>query len=114
MRKKEKKLRVISICLPEEVISQLDHLAEKADMSRSKLISNLVEVVTPDLIRCDKIGLWKFNILLRDFQEACKQWVCSCIEEPGYVGQVDAPDSICTEQGFVPLDQYINSLSKSP
>ena len=72
------KFRKITFHCPEDVAVRLDWLAEKADIPRSKLILNMVEVCVGYAEKTEKVGILQMSLLLRDagekLKEVAKKW----------------------------------------
>ena len=72
------KFRKITFHCPEDVAVRLDWLAEKADIPRSKLILNMVEVCVGYAEKTEKVGILQMSLLLRDagekLIEVAKKW----------------------------------------
>ena len=64
----------ITFRCPKEVAERLNRLAEKADIPRSKLISNIVDEVSKDLETCGKVGILQFTLIIRDMNQSLKKW----------------------------------------
>ena len=62
----------IPVKLSEEFIGQLDQLAERADISRHKLMQNFIKVELQELVFLDKSGVLKMAISLRDLGRGLK------------------------------------------
>lgn len=67
--------RRVTVWLPEELITRTDRLAEKAEMERSRLLRNLIEVGIESLEQSEKVGLLQFSLIMRDMENALKDWV---------------------------------------
>lgn len=82
-------MKMVSFMIPQHVLDRVDRLAKKADIPRSKLLRNFVEVWSEAMEQSNKIGLWSFGVLMRDFKDICVSWVVSLKEgdiNPGDVG----------------------------
>jgi hypothetical protein len=64
----------VTMYFDEEVIRRADRLAAKARISRSRLVSNLVDEGLKGLERADMVGILDFALLMRDFSEGVKSW----------------------------------------
>ena len=71
--KKEKPGQTLSVWIDEGVAESLTILAKKVGITRSKLVSNILEVAANDLRTLDKVGVLKLTVLLRDMQEEFKK-----------------------------------------
>ena len=49
--------QAVTIWIKKDLVEKLDQFAEKGDLTRSKLISNLVEVGVEELTIMNKVGL---------------------------------------------------------
>jgi hypothetical protein len=58
----------------DDVLNRIDRLANKAGISRSRLVSNLVDEGVKGLERADMVGILDFSLLMRDFSEGVKSW----------------------------------------
>jgi predicted transcriptional regulator len=72
---KKKNGRTVAIWMDEDLIARVDRLAEKADITRSKMMANMIEVTTKSLERADSFGIVSVALLLRDFEEGLRSWV---------------------------------------
>ena len=70
----EKELVVMSAKVRPQVLEQVKYLAQKAGVSPSKFLSNLMETVLPDLVVCESLGVFKIAALMRDLQEDLGSW----------------------------------------
>lgn len=120
MRQKNKKKpgRTVSFWLHDETVKKLDRLANKAEISRSELLGNIIEIVADDLYKCDKVGVWRFSIIMRDFQETLKDWVCNCFDDPEHVGNCVGEDKVGVRNGDkierISLDQALAAGFRPP
>lgn len=64
----------VSFDCPTAIIDRLDKIAKKADIPRSKLIANLVEVGVETIEDCQKVGLFQLSLLIRNMKEHMKDW----------------------------------------
>ncbi len=71
--KKDKPGQTLSVWVDEELTESLTLLAKKAGITRSKLVSNILQVATEDLKSLDRVGVLKVTLLLRDMQDALKK-----------------------------------------
>jgi len=74
----EKKFKNITFHCPIEIADELDRIAEKGDIPRSKLILNMVETMLSFLKTTEKVGILQMSILIRDaaekLKDAGKKW----------------------------------------
>ncbi len=61
--------KAIPVTLDEKLLTRLDALAERADLSRAMLMRNLVRVGVEGLETMDKVGLVKLFTIVRDLPE---------------------------------------------
>ena len=106
-----KKGRIVSVWLNESVIERTDRLAERADLSRSKFLGQLMDCVTKEFELCTKLGIVQFSKLLDDFREAVKEWTHHCYENPQDVGESDAPREVYYNGRFVDIEDLANKVS---
>lgn len=64
----------ITFSCPPEIAERIDRLANKADLTRSKLILNMVDEMSKTLEITGKVGILQFALLLRDAGENLQQW----------------------------------------
>lgn len=76
----------MTVWVSRSLVETADRLAEKADISRSKLCENLLEVGIEELSKCEKVGIFQLSLLLRDMQEGLKAWAESVNRGPDVVG----------------------------
>lgn len=74
--------RTISVWLEDDIVLQLDALAAKAGLTRSKLLANILEINLQSLKRADSVGILPLVLLMRDLQEGLKGWVRQIQDEP--------------------------------
>jgi len=65
MPKEKGDMQAVTIWIKKDLVTQIDQFAEKGDLTRSKLISNLVEVGVEELTIMNKVGIWRDQA--RDF-----------------------------------------------
>jgi hypothetical protein len=68
--KKEKQGQTLSVWVDEKILCDLDALAKKAGITRSKLVSNILDVATGELKTLEKVGVLRVTLLLRDLKDA--------------------------------------------
>lgn len=78
----EKDWVVMSMKVRKELADQVKYLAKKTDLTQSRLLANIVETVVPDLLRCDKLGIFQLSFLLSDLKRSMGSWVRCVTEEP--------------------------------
>ena len=64
----------ISLNVPEDVLKRIDNLAERADMGRTRLMVNILDETSKTLMATQKVGIYQFSILMRDFGEKMMDW----------------------------------------
>lgn len=68
--------KAVPVTIDEDLLSRLDALAERADLSRAQLMRNLARVGVEGLENMDKVGLLKLITIIRDlpryFRDVCK------------------------------------------
>jgi hypothetical protein len=67
--------QTVATWMDEELVVRLDSLAEKAGITRSKLVYNMVEMSTKSLERADSFGVLNFALLMRDWEDNLRAWV---------------------------------------
>jgi metal-responsive CopG/Arc/MetJ family transcriptional regulator len=74
----ELKGKKITFHCPDDLAERLDKLAEKADIPRSKLVLNMVEIMVDFAEMTHKVGIMQMSLLFRDagdkLKEAAKLW----------------------------------------
>lgn len=75
-----RELVMMSMKVRADVAEKVKYLAKRVDLTQSRLLANIVETVIPDLMLCDKIGVFQLSYLLRDLQEELKGWVADVKE----------------------------------
>ena len=71
----------VTMYFDQDLIAKADRLAEKAGMSRSRLVSNILTEGLKSLDFADKVGVLDVTLLLRDFEAGLKSWVNQVREE---------------------------------
>ena len=61
--------QAVTIWIKKDLVEKLDQFAEKGDLTRSKLISNLVEVGVEELTIMNKVGLWAMARIFEDIKQ---------------------------------------------
>ena len=69
--KKEGKVAV-SFWVEKEVADKLEYLAEKGGLTKSKLLSNIVEAVVHDMMIVDKFGIVRLGRFYHELREGIK------------------------------------------
>lgn len=73
--------RTVGLWLEKDLIARVDALADKAGITRSKFLANMVELNVKSLERADSLGILNMAILIRDLEEGLKGWVRQAREE---------------------------------
>ena len=71
---KKKETKKVSFDCPVDLLEKIDTLAEYGDLTRQKLITNLLEVEADTLLKCKKVGVLAFTLLVRDMKEDMSKW----------------------------------------
>lgn len=74
MKEKKKDISPIQFKPSRELDERLERLAKKADISKAKLVSNIINEVSKDLENCEKVGIFQFSVLLRNMSESLSEW----------------------------------------
>ena len=78
---KKRNGRTVGLWLEKDLIARVDALADKAGITRSKFLANMVEVNVKSLERADSVGILNMALLIRDLEEGLKGWVRQAREE---------------------------------
>lgn len=70
----------VGVWLQRDLVDRLDSLAERAGITRSKLLANMIEMNVTSLERADSAGILPLVLLMRDLQEGLRGW-CRQIED---------------------------------
>lgn len=62
----------VSFWVEKDIADKLDYLAEKGGITKSKLLSNIVEVVVHDMMIVDKLGIIKLGRFYYELREGIK------------------------------------------
>jgi hypothetical protein len=65
-----------------EVVEKVKYLANKAHVTPSRFLSNVLETVLPDLMLCENLGIFQIAVLLRDLKAQLRSWSESVKDEP--------------------------------
>lgn len=76
----------LTIWLEPEWVARVDKLAAKADISRTRLLENVVKMNVEELEAMDKVGFFAFSKVLRDLQERIR----ACSQRSGDSGLIEA------------------------
>lgn len=83
--KKDEIMETYSIRLTTDLVARIDLLAAKADIDRSRLIRNILQLQVETLERADKVGIFSLVLLLRDMEESLKGWADHLKADPGFL-----------------------------
>jgi hypothetical protein len=70
-KEKDEKV-VVSIWVDKKVVKDLDYIADKGGLTRSKLLSNILEASAHDLMELDKLGVIRMSTFFWDMRDALK------------------------------------------
>jgi len=76
--------QAVTIWIDKTLAERIDKLAMKADITRSRLITNILEVVVGHLEKLNKLGVWATMRVFRDVEE----WLMKRFEKGKMVGGV--------------------------
>jgi predicted DNA-binding protein len=62
----------VSFWIEKDIADKLDYLAEQGGITKSKLLSNIVEVVVHDMMIVDKLGIIKLGRFYYELREGIK------------------------------------------
>jgi predicted DNA-binding protein len=62
----------VSFWIEKDIADRLEYLAEKGGLTKSKLLSNIVEVVVHDLMIVDKFGIVRLGRFYHEMREGIK------------------------------------------
>ena len=80
-KKERKEGQTVSTWMSQDLVDRIDKLADKGGITRSRMITNMVELSVNGLERADKLGVLSFAILMRDFENDIKAWFCAVRDE---------------------------------
>ena len=69
MPKEKGDMQAVTIWINKDLVKKIDQFAEKGDLTRSKLISNLVEVGVEELTIMNKVGIWAMARIYEDIRQ---------------------------------------------
>ncbi|MDD5474893.1 MAG: hypothetical protein PHU03_00085 [Syntrophales bacterium] len=72
MPKEKGDMQAVTIWINKDLVAQIDTLAEKGDLTRSKLIGNIIEVGVEELQVMNKLGIWAAARIFEDIRQALK------------------------------------------
>lgn len=85
--KKEEAMETYSLRLSKDLVERIDRLAAKADIDRSRLVRNMLQLQVETLERANKVGIFALAILMRDMEETLKGWADQLSWDPDFVAQ---------------------------
>ncbi len=62
----------VSFWVDKDIADKLDYLADRGNITKSKLLSNMAEAVVHDMLILDKIGVVSVALFFRDLKDAIK------------------------------------------
>jgi metal-responsive CopG/Arc/MetJ family transcriptional regulator len=65
-------MQAVTIWIKKDLVDKIDKLAEKADITRSKLITNLVDVGVEEAEFMNKFGIWAAAKVFEDIRQRLK------------------------------------------
>ena len=68
--------KALTVWIDTGLMERIDKLAEKADITRSKLVTNMIEVSVETLEKSQKVGLLQLSLIMRDMEDwLLSKWV---------------------------------------
>jgi metal-responsive CopG/Arc/MetJ family transcriptional regulator len=64
--------QAVTIWIDKNLVKQIDLLAGKGDLTRSKLIANLVEIGAEELMVMNKVGIWAMARIYENIRQRLK------------------------------------------
>jgi predicted DNA-binding protein len=65
--------KAVSIWIDKELDIKIEYLADKAGITKSKLLANMIEVTVEEIEAADKIGLLALARVFQDLRERTKK-----------------------------------------
>lgn len=65
--------KAVTIWISKEMVERIDRLAKKGDLTRSKLLSNVIEVGVEELEIMDKTGIWAMAKIFEDIRQRLRK-----------------------------------------
>ena len=62
-------MQAVTIWIKKDLVSRIETLAEKGELTRSRLITNIIEIGVEELEVMNKFGMWAAARVFRDFRE---------------------------------------------
>jgi len=69
MPKETENKMAVTVWLDKSLVERIDKLAEKGELTRSKLIANMIEVTTDELEIVKTVGIFTLAKIFRDMKE---------------------------------------------
>jgi metal-responsive CopG/Arc/MetJ family transcriptional regulator len=63
--------QAVTIWIDKDLVERIEKLAQKGDITRSKLITNIIEVGVEEVEAMDKLGIWAVGRVFEDI----RQWL---------------------------------------
>jgi len=73
MPKETEDKMAVTVWLDKSLVERIDKLAEKGELTRSKLIANMIEVTTGELELMKTVGIYAIAKIFRDMKEALER-----------------------------------------
>lgn len=70
MPKETEDKMAVTVWIDKRLVDRIDKLAEKADLTRSKLLVNMIEVTTGELEVMKTVGIYAIAKIFRDMKDA--------------------------------------------
>lgn len=64
----------VSLNIPVDVLERIDKLAATAEMDRTRLMVNMLDVFSKPLVATKWVGLLQLTVLIRDAGDKLKEW----------------------------------------
>lgn len=65
--------QAVTIWIDKSMVERIEKLAQKGDITRSKLITNIIEVNVGELEAMNKMGVWATARVFRDIGESLRR-----------------------------------------
>jgi hypothetical protein len=85
-----------TVYLEPKTIEKMDKLVETLGITRSKLIQNIMDSAVEEWALLDRLHVWSFAALLRDWKAGIRAWSQGAVAEPSIVGKVE-PEECFTD-----------------
>lgn len=89
----------VSCWIKKSTVEEIDRIADRAGLTRSQLITNMLEVSVNSLTKAESYGILSIALLLRNFNEGLRSWVESIRDDGGEIsgyyerGELDDDES---------------------